>query len=110
MVDSCAGTAGEGLPSTYGAGSSSHEGGVKMRASVAITLAVCSGATLAATGHPSASARLEAVGAGLDARAWELEARKLCGETDSAQDESLGNIRLGGRGLWLGGAGRREHV
>src|SRR3546814_18901472 len=47
MVDSCAGTAGEGLPSTYRAGSSSLEGGVKMRESVAITLAVCSGAPLA---------------------------------------------------------------
>src|SRR3546814_1525614 len=87
MVDSCAGTAGEGLPSTYRAGSSSHEGGVKMRASVAITLAVCSGATLAATGQPSASERLDAVAAELDARESELEARKFWGEPDSAQAE-----------------------
>src|SRR3546814_4574605 len=40
MVDSCAGTAGEGLPSTYRAGSSSPEGGVKMRAAVAYNMPV----------------------------------------------------------------------
>src|SRR3546814_11227523 len=101
MVDSCAGTAGEGLPSTYRAGSSSHEGGVKMRASVAITLAVCSGATLAATGQPSASERLDAVAAELDARESELEARTFWGEPDSALAESLAHVRWAGWGFSL---------
>src|SRR3546814_16052980 len=72
-----------------------------MRASVAITLAVCSCATLAATGQPSASERLDAVAAELDARESELDARKFWGEPDSAQAESLAKLRLSGWGFCL---------
>src|SRR3546814_15876143 len=78
-----------------------------MRALVAITRAVCSGATLAATGQPSASERLDAVAAELDARESELEARKFWGEPDSAQAESLAKLRLAGWGFCLGDAERR---